>query len=340
MGAGIALEFKLRYPEMFEKYAQYCKRDLIEIGKLWIYDSYNPSRKVLNFPTKRDWKHPSKYEYLEKGLQRFRDTYLEKGITSAAFPLLGAQNGGLDPERVLKIMFTYLEQCNIPIEIYEYDSRSKDDLIDTFTEVFTYSTLKELEKLTGFKKNVIEKLKNIVTSNQINSLIQLLKIKGIGEEVVKSCFQFTIRYKNKLSPYPLNIFPHSVVQEDDSNILHVDALNIINKTSPNVIQETIELIEETPIPIIKPKKEKKKPTKSKQPKVQLIMEEKMLMTGLDEQTILKIESKSENITVLDLKIYCAGLKLSFKTYFVNNYTPPPVSRNKNSKKLATTKSLE
>lgn len=66
----------------------------------------------------------------------------------------------------------------------------------------------------------------------------------------------------------------------------------------------------------------------------------MLMTGLDEQTILKIESKSENITVLDLKIYCAGLKLSFKTYFVNNYTPPPVSRNKNSKKLATTKSLE
>ena len=42
---------------------------------------------VLNFPTKYHWKYPSKIEYLEKGLQKFVDTYQSQGITSIAFPL-------------------------------------------------------------------------------------------------------------------------------------------------------------------------------------------------------------------------------------------------------------
>ena len=37
MGKGIALVFKLRYPNMFEIYQDYCKQKLIAIGKLWIY---------------------------------------------------------------------------------------------------------------------------------------------------------------------------------------------------------------------------------------------------------------------------------------------------------------
>src|SRR5689334_19885892 len=93
MGAGIALEFKYRYPEMFEKYVKHCKEHLIQIGKLSIYEVPNKDQKVLNFPTKNDWKHPSKYEYLTKGLEKFLNIYREKKITSVAFPLLGAQNG-------------------------------------------------------------------------------------------------------------------------------------------------------------------------------------------------------------------------------------------------------
>ena len=105
MGAGIAQEFKYRYPEMFEKYVTLCKMRQMQIGKLWIYEPPDQSRKILNFPTKNDWKHPSKYEYLIKGLERFLETYKEKDVRSIAFPLLGAQNGGLDPERVKSLMF-------------------------------------------------------------------------------------------------------------------------------------------------------------------------------------------------------------------------------------------
>lgn len=121
MGKGIALVFKLRYPNMYEQYQKLCDQHLIEIGKLWIYKGEKSDPWVLNFPTKTHWKLPSEYEYIEKGLQKFVDTYKEKGITSVAFPLLGAFNGGLDKERVIEIMQSYLSRCDIPIEIYQYD---------------------------------------------------------------------------------------------------------------------------------------------------------------------------------------------------------------------------
>lgn len=132
MGKGIALVFKLRYPSMFEQYQKYCKQNLIAVGKLWIYKGEPTNPWVLNFPTKTHWKLPSEYEYIEKGLQKFVDTYKEKGITSIAFPLLGANNGGLDKDKIMETMLHYLSKCDIPIEIYQYDSMAPDDLFETF----------------------------------------------------------------------------------------------------------------------------------------------------------------------------------------------------------------
>lgn len=120
MGKGIALEYKKRYPEMFEIYKEFCKKKMLNIGLLYLYKSKKDKKWILNFPTKYDWRKPSQYEYLEKGLQKFVDTYKQKGITSIAFPLLGTQNGCLDKEEVKKIMYEYLEDCDIQIEIYEH----------------------------------------------------------------------------------------------------------------------------------------------------------------------------------------------------------------------------
>ena len=130
MGKGIALVFKLRYPSMFDIYQDFCKQRLIDIGKLWIYKGDARDPWVLNFPTKTHWKLPSEYEYIEKGLQKFVETYKEKGITSIAFPLLGANNGGLDGKKVEELMISYLSQCDIPIEIYHYDPQAPDDLFE------------------------------------------------------------------------------------------------------------------------------------------------------------------------------------------------------------------
>lgn len=121
MGKGLALEFKLRYPDMFYKYKELCQSKLMGIGKLWIYKSESCPQWILNFPTKLHWKNPSKIEYIEAGLRKFVESYKEKGITSIAFPLLGTHNGGLGKSEVLELMYKYLEKCDLEVEIYEYE---------------------------------------------------------------------------------------------------------------------------------------------------------------------------------------------------------------------------
>ncbi len=117
MGKGIALEYKKRFPDMFLRYKELCSKKLIRPGILWLYKGEN--KWVLNFPTKDHWKNPSKIEYLETGLSKFLITYKDKGIISIAFPLLGASNGGINPDVSLEIMQKYLSQCDIEIEIYK-----------------------------------------------------------------------------------------------------------------------------------------------------------------------------------------------------------------------------
>lgn len=131
MGKGIALEYKRRYPEMFERYAKFCKDKTLTVGKLYLYRT--PNKWVLNFPTKRHWRSPSKPEYVEAGLKKFVASYAEYGITSISFPQLGTGNGGLDWEKVVRpMMEKYLE--NLPIPVYVHRVKNPADFVPEHKE--------------------------------------------------------------------------------------------------------------------------------------------------------------------------------------------------------------
>ena len=117
MGKGIALQFKRIYPEMFKIYREYCENGRLDVGKLLLYKT--PHKWILNFPTKRHWRSPSRVEYIEAGLRKFVATYAEAGITSIAFPALGCGNGELDFEsQVRPVMEEYLKNISLPTFIY------------------------------------------------------------------------------------------------------------------------------------------------------------------------------------------------------------------------------
>ena len=63
MGAGIALEFKLRYPEMFNEYEKMCKEKKYSVGRPRIHTVSD--KRILNFPTKNHWRAPSKIEWID-----------------------------------------------------------------------------------------------------------------------------------------------------------------------------------------------------------------------------------------------------------------------------------
>jgi O-acetyl-ADP-ribose deacetylase (regulator of RNase III) len=192
MGKGIALVFKLRYPKMFSVYKEFCKLKFIDIGKLWLYKGEENAPWVLNFPTKFNWKYPSKIEYLEKGLQKFCTTYEEQGVTSIAFPLLGSHNGGLDKQLVLDMMNRYLSKCNIEIEIYEYMPDAKDDLYKLFAINWTNSQFDDIKSVTGIRKDKFDKITEVIISGEAQSMISLINTKGIGIKTLEKCFQFVL----------------------------------------------------------------------------------------------------------------------------------------------------
>jgi len=120
MGAGIAKEFKLRYPEMFTDYKQRCVEKRVLVGEPYCWKPADETaRRVLLFPTKQHWRNPSQIEWLESGLQYLNENYKKWGIRSLAMPALGCSLGGLDWKQVRPLMEKYLGEMDVPVEIYE-----------------------------------------------------------------------------------------------------------------------------------------------------------------------------------------------------------------------------
>jgi O-acetyl-ADP-ribose deacetylase (regulator of RNase III) len=122
MGAGLALAFKQRYPEMFAAYVQECKSGQLRIGRPMLYRANR--HWILNFPTKDHWRDPAKLEYIMQGLHFLVEHYRQMGIESIAFPKLGAGLGKLPWNEVGPLMAKYLSQleCKVVIYIEEGDT--------------------------------------------------------------------------------------------------------------------------------------------------------------------------------------------------------------------------
>ncbi len=102
MGKGVALMFKEAYPANFKAYEAACKRREVNVGHMLATERkelFGP-KWIINFPTKKHWRQPSKIEWIEQGLEDLKRVIAEKGIRSIAIPPLGSGNGGLAWEEV------------------------------------------------------------------------------------------------------------------------------------------------------------------------------------------------------------------------------------------------
>ncbi len=95
MGAGLALAFKRRYPEMNLDYILTCNKGILRPGYMhvWKNPADNP-KYIINFPTKDDLS-PSKMEYITHGLESLKNSIKDNDIKSIALCALGCGLGGL-----------------------------------------------------------------------------------------------------------------------------------------------------------------------------------------------------------------------------------------------------
>ena len=143
MGKGIALEFKNRYPNMYNEYVSMCENGSVHPGEPYLYEDFYGTS-VLNFPTKDHWRSPSKLSYIISGLKWFREHFRDLGITSVAFPPLGCGNGGLTWDIVGPIMYDMLKDLPIDIEIYAPFGTPKEQLSIPFLEKNLISSPREV----------------------------------------------------------------------------------------------------------------------------------------------------------------------------------------------------
>lgn len=119
MGAGLALQFKSRFPKNFLKYQEACKNESLIPGKILITKEHN--KFVVNFPTKKHYKDDSKLEYIISGLQNLKQIAIDNNMQSIAFPKLGCGLGNLSWKNVEPLILDFahdLKPQNTVVEIY------------------------------------------------------------------------------------------------------------------------------------------------------------------------------------------------------------------------------
>src|SRR6266545_584540 len=102
MGKGIALMFREAFPENTAAYEAACKKGQVRVGRMFVTENRALAgpRWIINFPTKKHWRHPSKVEWVRDGLEDLKQVIQEKEIKSVALPPLGCGNGGLEWDQV------------------------------------------------------------------------------------------------------------------------------------------------------------------------------------------------------------------------------------------------
>src|SRR5258706_102217 len=128
MGKGIALQFKERFPINFKVYEKASKSGDVKIGKMFVVkeNTLEGEKLIINFPTKTEWYKKSQYNYIEDGLKDLVRVIDEYQIKSIAIPPLGSGNGGLQWEKVKKLMEDSLKDIKgVDVVIYEPNSEVK-----------------------------------------------------------------------------------------------------------------------------------------------------------------------------------------------------------------------
>lgn len=219
MGKGIALQFKMMFPQNYAEYKKACERNEVKIGKMFITERgrlFSPHY-IINFPTKEHWKEKSKIEYIECGLHDLIENIKKLKIKSIAVPPLGSGSGGLKWSDVKSLILEKIAEVeDLSVIIYEPSNSPRPEeikirtkkpkmtfgraalifLLKSYREIGYGVTQLEIQKLMYFLQESgeplrlnFEKAKYGPYANNLNHVLQAIEkhfIKGYGDRTYHS----------------------------------------------------------------------------------------------------------------------------------------------------------
>ena len=197
MGKGMALMFKEAFPNNYKQYAAACKLEQVKIGKMFVTELSEllGPKWIINFPTKKHWRYPTKIAWIEEGLQDLIQIINEKNIRSVAIPPLGSGNGGLEWSAVReKIELALCQLDNVEVIIYEPTSKYQN-----------IAKQSGVEKLTPARAMIAELVRRYWILGIECSLLEIHKLAWFLERVVEiKCAENPLKLNfqaDKFGPY-------------------------------------------------------------------------------------------------------------------------------------------
>lgn len=107
MGKGLALQFKQKYPDIFEAYKQDCISHKLTIGTVTLHNDY------VMFPTKEYWKFDSTKEIIKASLEALKKLLYTIEVKTNRYPVvyiprIGCGCGNLNQDIVELLIETVL----------------------------------------------------------------------------------------------------------------------------------------------------------------------------------------------------------------------------------------
>ncbi|HEY3819750.1 MAG TPA: macro domain-containing protein [Polyangiaceae bacterium] len=123
MGAGIAIEFKRRWPAMFDEYAKLCADGRFGLGDVFVWTDGVTT--VFNLGTQAHWRKKAQLPALAKSLRKMVELADHAGIARIGLPRIGAGLGGLDWMRVKRVLGDVGAETKLTLTVFEQFVRTK-----------------------------------------------------------------------------------------------------------------------------------------------------------------------------------------------------------------------
>lgn len=115
MGKGIALEFRRRWPAMFEEYKRRCCTGEFKLGDVFMWQAGDQT--IFNLGTQRSWRTKAELWAIDASVRQMTELAEECGIFAVGLPRIGAGLGGLKWQEVEAVLEKIAAQSNVRLII-------------------------------------------------------------------------------------------------------------------------------------------------------------------------------------------------------------------------------
>jgi O-acetyl-ADP-ribose deacetylase (regulator of RNase III) len=120
MGKGIAVEFRRRFPAMYEDYRARCSDGRFGVGAVFVWREHG--RTVFNLGTQQTWRTKAKLADLETALRAMVVLAEHDGIAEVGLPRIGAGLGALPWSDVRAAIERMGVETTVTLMVFEHHS--------------------------------------------------------------------------------------------------------------------------------------------------------------------------------------------------------------------------